>query len=564
MKKKVLQNTVCGLSVLALTLMPCSAFALTQDETVYAKLKSDGQVDYLSVTEHLLNDEKMGKLVAPNALMNVENLNGFEGFVLENNNLVWDAQGKDIYYSGEAKEELPVAVEVTYYLNGEEKSLEEMLGKSGKVEIRLHYTNSSKVGDLYTPFVAAVATTLPEEQTRNVEVSNGKAISNGRTIAVTALAAPGLYDSLKLDELKSLDDVVIKYETENFELMDIYSVVTPKVLDSNDLKIFSELDGLYAGADELSDGSRALVEGTNALRDGIAKLREAVVGARGQLANMGSLLDEATLNKISETAAATARKQVAAQQSTIRAQIHKQVAGMAGGIDADGIANSLQQSSQKVGTKYVTQLMTKYLSENPELMPAYGAIQDGTATEKCAAGDPICADIMTIQAKQKEYTELVSGIVGETMAPVEQTLGGLSASFDTDAIEEKLFQSTYSAMRDVAGTTAAETARSVATQVADSLAKGVSEKLVTVMDSMISGIDELLAGADELTAGMQKFDREGIQTLNDFVNNKVKGTANKLERLAELADQYKSYAGLPEGADGETKFVLMIDGKKRK
>ena len=253
--KKVLTSSMCLATAGILALSPVPTFALTQDETVYVKLQANGEVKKISVTEHLLNDLKDNELFDKSILTGIENLNGFEGFVVDGENVKWDAQGKDIYYRGEATKELPVKLTVSYFLDGEEKSLEEMLGKSGKVEIRLKYTNLSKVGNMYTPFVAAVATTLDESKVSNVSVSNGKAVSNGRTIAVTAVAAPGLYESLGLEELRGADEVVLSYETEKFELGDIYSIVTPKLLDSEDLKVFAELDDLSAKSNQLSQSS---------------------------------------------------------------------------------------------------------------------------------------------------------------------------------------------------------------------------------------------------------------------------------------------------------------------
>lgn len=61
---------------------------------------------------------------------------------------------------------------------------------------------------------------------------------------------------------------------------------------------------------------------------------------------------------------------------------------------------------------------------------------------------------------------------------------------------------------------------------------------------------------------MMQFDREGIQTLNNFVNGKVRVTANKVEQLVRLAEQYDNFAGIAKGATGTTKFVLMIEGQK--
>lgn len=48
------------------------------------------------------------------------------------------------------------------------------------------------------------------------------------------MATPGLYESLGIDELRGSDTVTISFETSKFELGDIYSIATPKIIDSAD------------------------------------------------------------------------------------------------------------------------------------------------------------------------------------------------------------------------------------------------------------------------------------------------------------------------------------------
>ena len=58
------------------------------------------------------------------------------------NSCVWDARGSDIYYQGSIDRELPVSVAVSYTLDGQAVTAEDLAGKSGKVVIRFDYTNN--------------------------------------------------------------------------------------------------------------------------------------------------------------------------------------------------------------------------------------------------------------------------------------------------------------------------------------------------------------------------------------------------------------------------------------
>lgn len=54
--------------------------------------------------------------------------------------------------------------------------------------------------ELYVPFVVTTGTMLPTKTNSNIEVTNGKVISNGSSNIIMAIAAPGLsknYDNNK-------------------------------------------------------------------------------------------------------------------------------------------------------------------------------------------------------------------------------------------------------------------------------------------------------------------------------------------------------------------------------
>lgn len=495
--KKIIKSSMCLATAGVLALTPLPSFALSQDETVYVKLQENGVVKTISVTEHLINDLKDNELFDRSILTNIENLNGFEGFVVEGENVKWDANGKDIYYRGDAAKELPVKLSVSYFLDDEEKTPEEMLGKAGKVEIRLKYTNLSKVGNIWTPFVAMVATTLDESKVSNVTVTNGKAISNGRNVAITAVAAPGLYESLGLAELKNTGEVVLSYETTKFELGDIYSIVTPKLLDSDDLKVFSELDNLSAKSNQLAESSGQLVAGAKSLNDGMKQLQSVITTMSQKLAGQGGLtLDDVEMAEITQKVQAAAAAKVQAQSATIRAGIKQQL-----------------------------------------------------------AANQILKDAIRLEAEK-----LCSAKIGGASCPAEAVVEVESQLLA--GIEEQLFQSSYQLALTTARQTAAATAEGVVAQMMQVVSAGLGDALVSGLNTMLAGVNRLARGAEELSAGMVRFDQEGIQPLNNFVNGKVRVTSGKVKQLMKLADEYDNYAGLMDGAEGTTKFVLMVEGRK--
>ena len=220
-------------------------------------------------------------------LKDIENVKGDETFAQgADGALTWQADGNDIYYQGTTDKELPIDMKMTYYLDGKEISPEDLAGKSGKVKIRIDYTNNSsrnakingKKETIYTPFMMATGMIFPTDTFTNVEVTNGKVISDGNNNIVLGIGFPGLYDSLKLGDLDSFKDkespdyVEITADVEDFSLALTATVATTGTLNELGLDDIDDLDDLQDSLDKLTESSTALVEGSRALQEGIQEL----------------------------------------------------------------------------------------------------------------------------------------------------------------------------------------------------------------------------------------------------------------------------------------------------
>ena len=291
--KRIFRKLVTWSLVLSLAFEATPVWALSKDETIYAKLNSDGSTNSVTVSEHL-NDNGSIEIVDRSHLNNSKNINGDEKYTKDGDKLVWETNGNDIYYQGETSENLPISMSVKYYLDGEEMSVKDMLGKAGKVKIVLSYKNNKvnyvpvngKVEKLYTPFVVGTTSLLANTSNKNIKVTNGRVIDNGVTSIAVSVASPGLYESLGLKELKDMDKTIISYDTTDFELSSIYSVATSKILENDDLNILNNVRDLYSGisalqsnmdklvdaSGKIKDGSKKLADGTNQLNTGISTI----------------------------------------------------------------------------------------------------------------------------------------------------------------------------------------------------------------------------------------------------------------------------------------------------
>jgi len=270
-------------------------------ETVYVKTDANGAVNDVIVSEWLKNADASSEMSDTTELKDIVNVKGSETFTDNGDGtLTWNASGADIYYQGTTDKELPVNMKITYTLDGKEISPEELAGKSGRVTIRFDYENKEKQTvevngkeiEVYTPFAMVSGMMLDSDKFSNVEISNGKVISDGGNYVVMGVAVPGLKESLDIDDDKweelnedgELDEKLTNHfevtaDTTDFELGMTITMASSDILSDfglTDLSDSDKLDDLKDDMGELNDGSTKLVDGSKELKDGTTELRDGV------------------------------------------------------------------------------------------------------------------------------------------------------------------------------------------------------------------------------------------------------------------------------------------------
>ena len=256
-----------------------------KDETVYVIADSTGKATSTIVSAWLRNPDGKEKLTDASDLKDITNVKGDETFTQKGSEITWDAAGSDIYYQGTTSKDTPVTEKITYFLDGKEVSPKEIAGKSGKVKIRFDYTNNEKTKasiagkeeEINVPFIVVSGMVLGDNFT-NVDVTNGKVISNGAGNMVVGIAMPGLKDSLNIkeedlsDNISIPDYVEVTADAEDFELDMTMSIVSSSsslnvdgAFDFSDLD--SKIDDLSDAVDKLSDGSGDLADGLKTLNE---------------------------------------------------------------------------------------------------------------------------------------------------------------------------------------------------------------------------------------------------------------------------------------------------------
>lgn len=266
----------------------------TKEETVYVMAGTDGDVNNIIVSDRIVNNEGKNVIRDVSHLTDIENVKGDETFTASGENLEWKAGGNDIFYQGNSDKETPIDMKVTYFLDGKAVSGEHLAGKSGKVTIRYDYTNKETVEvevdgkqkEMYVPFAVITGMILDSSIFTNVEVTNGKVLSDGENTVVVGLALPGLNKDLELSgnnlfsflEEENEEDITVPEYVEvtadvtDFALSNTVTIATNEVFNRVDAKTDDIREKIDDMLDQLTDAMKQLMDGSDQLYDGLDTL----------------------------------------------------------------------------------------------------------------------------------------------------------------------------------------------------------------------------------------------------------------------------------------------------
>ena len=168
-----------------------------KEETVYVMTNPLGKVKSITVNNFLRNADKNAILEDYSTLSDIEATNGYFNYTsVDENHLLWEADGSDISYQGTTKQELPITVSITYYYEGKEIEPSKLAGKSGRVRIHIHYSNFERRGNLYVPFTVLTGISFPKGRVEDIVINNGSVITMGSNVVIIGIAFPGLAEDL--------------------------------------------------------------------------------------------------------------------------------------------------------------------------------------------------------------------------------------------------------------------------------------------------------------------------------------------------------------------------------
>lgn len=218
-----------------------------KNEMVYIILDKTGKKQKVIVNDRIINKQCLDEIKDLTSLDNLKLIKGDATFTKDLNNVTWNANKEDIYYTGETDKEIPVTISIKYYLNENEVTYEQLQGKSGKVTIRFDYTcNQSEIvkinnedKTIYVPYLIISGVAFNNAKTANITSQNGKVIDDGKNSFVVGCAIPGLKEDLEIEDLNIPTYFEISMDAVDFNMDTTFSVATNQFMNginSNDIK----------------------------------------------------------------------------------------------------------------------------------------------------------------------------------------------------------------------------------------------------------------------------------------------------------------------------------------
>ena len=573
----------------------------SKDETVYVLANADGSVKKIIVSDWIKNNG--GKTVSDKTeLSDIKNVKGDESYVMDTDNMrEWNADGKDIYYQGTISKALPVDLKVSYELDGKPVSAESLAGKSGKVTIRFDYTNNQyknvsidgKNTKIYVPFVMLTGLLLDNDIFTNVEISNGKIINDGDRIIAVGFALPGMQENLNLsrDKVDIPDFVEITADVNNFALSNTLTVAANSIISDLDVSKLDSADDLQASLTELSSAMSKLLDGSSELYGGLSELllkSNELISGVDKLANGASALSDGA------AALSAGLSELVSNNDTLNAGA-KQV--------FDTLLSAVSQKLKDNGITVDTLTVENYKTV------IGGLLENPTDSQKAEliniADAALNAKLSAIGVPQNYYgavkvllaTKLSSGETQESaMAEIAAMLQNISDQQNAEAIDEAAEtaksengkQIINAFCLNLANQTLEPTVKEAVAQLdsynefykgvlaytagakqaydgSTELKNGAKElsdganALKSGSSQLVGGVQQLTDGSKRLADGLKEFNEKGISKLTSLAGDDLGSLVTRIKATVEVSRDYKSFAGIADGTDGDVKFIYRTD-----
>ena len=260
--------------ILQSSIIPSYAFSQNistpKEEVVYGILNNSGEVTEV----YIVNSFSGGEVTDYGNYSKVKNLNTTDEIHQNGDEITFSSESDKVYYQGTLENsELPWNFEIKYFLNGEEKTAEEIAGQEGNLQIQI-LINKNETFDpsFFESYALQITLTLDENNCQNI-IAEGATIANvGETKQLTYTILPNKSSEINIySDIKDfeMDQININGVRLNLNIDINNDVISDKVQEIQDA-VYT----LNNGTGEVNDAMIKLTQGFTSIYSALEKLNQ--------------------------------------------------------------------------------------------------------------------------------------------------------------------------------------------------------------------------------------------------------------------------------------------------
>ncbi len=508
-------------------------------ENVYVSADPSGNVIKTEV-EVTLRAKEDGSLIDVLNLDDVVNKSGDENYEIKDNQIVFENHGSDITYKGITNKDLPVSVNITYYLDGKQIDPNDLAHKSGHIKMVFTYkNNSSLVNNVQVPFICLTMLILDEDKFFNISLENGKLINLSDNKIITLYGQPGLKESLKLytidtfDDIKLTDTATLEADVEDFTLDYTSTIVSNGIFkeigdeDINDLSdAINDLSKLNDKIDEIKDATSKLKDEGNKLVDGV-----------GELKDSANQLDEA---------AQTFNTNIS-QIGTLTSSLNTLASSINGVVTSESLAGV------KTAIETTNSLLEVMITYCDTLISIKTEIDNINLDDLKDLDDENSTKIAIANLKNSDFSNISIDSLNELKTNIETLKTQLNS---------KDFINGYKSLLETSTTLATACKTLDSNETKNQLINGAStlayasSSFKSVISSLNDNMPDLKNAINEFSDKIDEAINENRNDLNKYSGSNMRNIITNIKNLKKLDEDYDSFVGKIEGTTSSVTFTI--------
>lgn len=345
----------------------------------------------------------------------------------------------------------------------------------------------------------------------------------------------------------------------------------------------SNISTIKNGASKLNQGASDLSDGLNSLQTGVSAGKEQAVSSleessktlsdgidkiiAGKDQEVETIKEQVIENANSKLAEGLKTGVSSAVSSAIDSTMEKKMASVQKAI----LADETLTTEEKLAIQKSLSSISISDAEKQAMSKQIGTAIDSAVAQTTKAQE---AGLDAINDNEKGVKAGLNTLKTQATSSIKSGISEISSGFDaiTDGTTELIAGSNElkngtSTLSQ--GTSKLQTGVSTLASGSKELKTGLStlntssDKLNSANKQLLEGASTISDGAKTLAEGISEFDKEGINKIVSMVNGDVKDLQTRVEKLQDLANEYDSFAGKDEEAEGTTKFIFVVDNLKK-